>query len=397
MERIAGHSRAVPRPVKFSNANRRTRRPGDSGRSEGYVNTILVVDDQADMAALIAHHLKADGYHTLIARSGAEARAQLRLATPDLVLLDVLMHDTNGFDLCREIKTAKETQLVSVVMITSLDSKEDRIQGIEAGCDEFLSKPVHRDELRARVHSLLKLRDARQALEQEQLAAEQAKRAAMRRTFERYVSPSVVEQILKSGGKAFDGDGGAERRDVVALFADMRGFTRMSETLAPHQVVGILNQFFGTLTEVAHRHNGTVLSMAGDCLLIGFGLPLALPSPEISALRAAREIVIQVKPLAESLRTTFDVDIGVGVGLNRGDVIVGNVGSQTYMSYTIIGDAVNVAARLTDLARSGEIVCTGSMRASADLMAEELERVVEQEVVLKGKTQPVLASRFRVK
>ena len=359
-------------------------------------NAILVVDDQADMAALIAHHLKSDGYRTLIAGSGAEARFQLQQATPDLVLLDVMMHDANGFDLCREIKAAKETQLVPVVMITSLDSKEDRILGIRAGCDEFLSKPVHRDELRARVHSLLKLRDARQALEQEQLAAEQAKRAAMRRTFERYVSPSVVEQILNTGGKAFD-DGGGERRDVVALFADMRGFTRMSETLAPQQVVGILNQFFSTLTEVAHHHDGTVLSMAGDCLLIGFGLPLALPKLEQSALRAACEIVVQIKPLAELWRANFGVEVGVGIGMNRGDVIVGNVGSQTYMSYTIIGDAVNIAARLTDLARMGEIVCTGTLRACADSMAQELVCVLQHEVTLKGKSQPVLASSYRVR
>jgi adenylate cyclase len=359
-------------------------------------NTILIVDDQADMAALISHHLKVDGYRTLVARSGAEARAQLQTALPDLILLDVLMHDANGFDLCREIKAAKETMLVPVVMITSLDSKEDRIHGIEAGCDEFLSKPVHRDELRARVHSLLKLRDARQALEREQLATEEAKRAAMRRTFERYVSPNVVEQILNAGGRAFD-DGGGERRDVVALFADMRGFTRMSEALAPQQVVGILNQFFSTLTEVAHRHDGTVLSMAGDCLLIGFGLPLALPNLELSALRAARDIVVQIKPLSELWLSNFGIQVGVGIGLNRGDVIVGNVGSQSYMSYTIIGDAVNIAARLTDLARPGEIVCTGKMRACADSMAHELVCVLEHKVALKGKTQPVVAYSYGVK
>lgn len=359
-------------------------------------NAILIIDDQADMAALIAHHLKSDGYRTLIAGSGAEARSQLQLGTPDLILLDVLMHDANGFDLCREIKATRETQMVPIVMVTSLDSKEDRIQGIEAGCDEFLSKPVHRDELRARVHSLLKLRDARQALEREQLATEEAKRAAMRRTFERYVSPNVVEQILYAGGKAFE-DGAGERRDVVALFADMRGFTRMSEALAPQQVVGILNKFFSTLTEVAHRHDGTVLSMAGDCLLIGFGLPLALPNVELSALRAARDIVVQIKPLSALWQSNFGVQVGVGIGLNRGDVIVGNVGSQSYMSYTIIGDAVNIAARLTDLARPGEIVCTGKMRACADSMADELVCVLEHKVALKGKTQPVVAYSYGVK
>jgi class 3 adenylate cyclase len=346
---------------------------------------VLIIDDQVEICALISHYLKADGYQTLQARSGKEARALIARQMPDLVLLDVLMHDTNGFDLCREIKQNKTTALVPVVLITSLDRKEDRIEGIKAGCDEFLSKPVHKDELRARVRSLLELQAAHRALEAERLAHEQQKQAAMRQAFERYVSPKVVEKILADGGQAFMAHN-SQRRDAVALFADLRGFTRMSEALTPQQVVGILNRFFSTLTQVAHRHQGTILNMAGDCLLIGFGVPLPLPEPETCAMQTAFEIMRETRALVTAWQAEFNVTLGVGIGLNRGDVIAGNVGSPSYMSYTLIGDSVNVAARLTDLARPGEIICGAALRTCA--LATAGPGVIEHQfdTALKGKT-----------
>ncbi len=357
---------------------------------------ILVIDDQEDMLLLISHYLKMDGHRAITAQSGAQARAELAAATPDLILLDVLMHDVNGFDLCREIKAAPASRMVPVVLVTSLEGKQDRIAGIDAGCDEFLSKPVHRDELRARVRSLLKLQAVRRELEAEQLAKEQEKRAALRHTFERYVSPSVVEQVLQQSdsGRSFMADAGS-RRDAVALFADMRGFTRMSETLTPLEVVDILNRFFSTLTAVAHRHGGTIFSMAGDCLLIGFGVPLPLPDIERSALAAARDIVLETAPLVQHWQQQYGVSVGVGIGINRGEVIAGNIGSPSYISYTIIGDTVNIAARLTDLAHPGEVVCAARMRAAATGMTNWQAREQEYSVTLKGKALPVHAYGYR--
>ena len=358
--------------------------------------TILVIDDQEEMLVLISRYLKMDGHRAITAQSGAEARRQLAATTPDLILLDVLMHDVNGFDLCREIKAAPASRMVPVVLVTSLEGKEDRIRGIDAGCDEFLSKPVHRDELRARVRSLLKLQAAHRALEAEQLAQEQAKRAALRHTFERYVSPSVVEQVLQQTGSggSFMADAGS-RRDAAVLFADMRGFTRMSETLQPLQVVGILNEFFSKLTEVAHRHGGTIFSMAGDCLLIGFGVPLPLPDIEKSALAAARDIILETAALVQAWQATYGVQVGTGIGINRGEVIAGNIGSPSYISYTIIGDTVNVAARLTDLAQAGEIVCADRMHASATALRAWWAQEREYNVALKGKALPVRAWGYR--
>ena len=359
--------------------------------------SVLIVDDQPEMAALVALYLHGEGIQSRVARTGEQARAALKTRLPDLILLDVLLPDANGFDLCAEFKTDKSTAMVPIVLITSLESKADRISGIKAGCDEFLSKPVNRDELRARVASLLKLQAAHRALDHERRLVEEAKRAAIQQAFERYVSPGVVEQILRTGDNAFT-QNNENRRDVVALFADMRGFTRMSETLLPAQVVAILNDFFSALTEVAHRHNGTVLSMAGDCLLIGFGVPFALADIGMSSLLAARDMVRAVAPLKQRWQRDYGVEVGIGIGMNRGEVIVGNIGSQSYMSYTIIGDAVNVAARLTDLAGPGEILLTQRLceTARSPSLASSLINEQQLETALKGKTGTIRAYRFGV-
>ena len=359
--------------------------------------SVLIVDDQPEMAALVALYLHGEGIQSRIARTGEQARAALKTRLPDLILLDVLLPDANGFDLCAEFKTDKSTAMVPIVLITSLESKADRISGIKAGCDEFLSKPVNRDELRARVASLLKLQAAHRALDHERRLVEEAKRAAIQQAFERYVSPGVVEQILRTGDNAFT-QNNENRRDVVALFADMRGFTRMSETLLPAQVVAILNDFFSALTEVAHRHNGTVLSMAGDCLLIGFGVPFALADIGMSSLLAARDMVRAIAPLKQRWQRDYGVEVGIGIGMNRGEVIVGNIGSQSYMSYTIIGDAVNVAARLTDLAGPGEILLTQRLceTARSPSLATSLINEQRLETALKGKTGTIRAYRFGV-
>ena len=359
--------------------------------------SVLIVDDQPEMAALVALYLHGEGIQSRIARTGEQARAALKTRLPDLILLDVLLPDANGFDLCAEFKTDKSTAMVPIVLITSLESKADRISGIKAGCDEFLSKPVNRDELRARVASLLKLQAAHRALDHERRLVEEAKRAAIQQAFERYVSPGVVEQILRTGDNAFT-QNNENRRDVVALFADMRGFTRMSETLLPAQVVAILNDFFSALTEVAHRHNGTVLSMAGDCLLIGFGVPFALADIGMSSLLAARDMVRAIAPLKQRWQRDYGIEVGIGIGMNRGEVIVGNIGSQSYMSYTIIGDAVNVAARLTDLAGPGEILLTQRLceTARSPSLATSLINEQRLETALKGKTGTIRAYRFGV-
>lgn len=355
---------------------------------------VLVVDDDIDQQALLRVLLSAAGYRVQTAGSAEEALALMQVVPPDVVILDVMMGGINGFEACRRIRANPSTLDLPVVLVTALNSREERVHGIEAGADDFLSKPVSREELLARVNSLVRLSFARKALEQQRLQVEMSKTDRMRATFERYVAPSLVEQILSSP------DSGATlletRRvdDVVAMFADLRGFTRMCSTLDVAAAVGILNGFFTQVVDIAKIYEGTTLGMAGDNLLVGFNVPVPQADAPRRAIHCALEMLAQVTPLQQAWLKSHGVDVGMGVGISRGRAIFGNVGAPSHMAYTLIGDAVNVASRLTQLAKGGEILISAEMAMEAPELVREQGFEAMPPVSLKGKDQPVAYFRL---
>ncbi|MEK7989458.1 MAG: response regulator [Thiotrichaceae bacterium] len=320
--------------------------------------TLLVVDDQPYDTLLLSTYLREEGYQVLTANSGQDALKLVIEKDPDIVLSDVMMPGMDGFEVCTKIKDRPESVLTPVVLITALDGQNDRIKGIQAGADEFLSKPINREELMARVRSLLRYQLARSELEE-------AQNQHLKSMFKRYVSPKLVDEILIHPDKAEVTLADQKNRlDAVILFADLRGFTAMSEMLKPTDVVSLLNEFFTMLTEVGYRYDGTIFNMAGDCLLIGFGVPFHQEDAPIRSLDAAMDMQKEFIALDHSWRDTYDVDVGLGIGINKGELIVGNVGSPNYMNYTVIGDTVNVASRLVSMADRGEVIISDSMLKS---------------------------------
>jgi CheY-like chemotaxis protein/signal transduction histidine kinase len=342
---------------------------------------ILVVDDQPYDILLVSTFLREEGYQVLTANSGQQALELVSTHSPNIVLSDVMMPGMNGFEVCTHIKEHESSLLTPVVLITSLDEQQDRIRGLQAGADEFLSKPINREELMARVRSLLRYQVARTQLEE-------AQKEHLKNMFKRYVSPNLVDEILTHPGKAevalVDQQ---NRQEAVILFADLRGFTAMSEMLQPKQVVSLLNQFFTMLTEVGYRYEGTVFNMAGDCLLIGFGVPFGQADAAQRAVKAATEMQQEFVKLRLSWQAQYEVQVGLGIGINKGEIIVGNVGSPTYMNYTVIGDTVNVASRLVGLANKGEIVLSESVLKAINGIdiAQQIDALPP--VNLKGKSQ----------
>jgi adenylate cyclase len=341
---------------------------------------VLVVDDQDDNRALIVRYLSQAGHFVRQASNGEDALQSIAFAKPDVILMDVIMPGASGFEICRRLKDDPETLNIPLVLITGLQSKEDRVAGIEAGADDFLSKPVYAEELIARVRSLMRLAEARRALEEARLAREIEQRQWIHRMFERYVSPKLVKEILDQGDERENPLDRMLRLEVVALFADMRGFTSIAEKLEPSKVVELLNVFFTLITTVAYEHEGTVFNMAGDSLLVGFGVPL--PQSD-SAERA-------------DWHDTYDIEVGLGVGICRGEAIAGNVGSPTYMNYTIIGDAVNVAARLMQNAKANEILISESVHERMDYVAEQIQPIALAPMTFKGKSAPMPVYAIRV-
>ncbi|MFO1455236.1 MAG: adenylate/guanylate cyclase domain-containing protein [Steroidobacteraceae bacterium] len=160
--------------------------------------------------------------------------------------------------------------------------------------------------------------------------------------------------------------GGYTRVKSAVMFADMRGFTRVSERLSPTQVVPLLNEYFELLTGIAVDHGGTVFSMAGDGLMVGFGVPTEQGDASKRAVQTAREMLARFGRLSADWKRRLDVETGLGIGINTGEVIAGHVGSAKFTSYTIVGDTVNVASRLSQRARAGEALFSSGVRADLD-------------------------------
>lgn len=247
------------------------------------------------------------------------------------------------------------------------------------------------EPLRAHIEALVRAGAQRRKTAAAQLEAEIRRREeVLRQTFRRYVSPRVADMILAD----------AQLRDtllsppdvrahVVVLFADLRGFTSISEQLEPQHVVPLLNEYFSLLTEITFRHEGTVFNMAGDCLMLAFGVPLEQPDSAERAVQAAREMLTGFAGLARSWKDRYGVDAGLGIGINEGDVVAGNVGSSSYMSYTIIGDTVNIAARLCQRARSGEMLFSRTLKQTLDAHGVDVGATPLPPLQLRGRAHPV--------
>jgi class 3 adenylate cyclase len=180
---------------------------------------------------------------------------------------------------------------------------------------------------------------------------------------------------------------GQARVSGTVLFADMRGFTTVAERLAPADVVPLLNEYFSMLSAVTREHGGTVFHMAGDGLMAGFGLPLPSDDASGRAVSAARSMINGFGRLAAEWKARLGIETGIGIGINAGDVIVGDVGAPERPSYTLIGDAVNVAARLVQRARAGEALISLSVKQSLDPVPGGIIELPP--LVLRGRTRPV--------
>jgi class 3 adenylate cyclase len=349
---------------------------------------VLVVDDDQDMAALLARTLAKEGMSVDTVFDGDSALVHAMSSTPDLILLDVVLPGISGFDICERLKADDATALIPIILVTTLEDSRSRVRGIEAGADDFLSKPIRLEELVARVKTLRRLHETRRELEARRLTAEVHRKEAIRKAFSRYISPRLAERIISDAGS--DGlpfQSRAKRISVVALFADLRGFTRLTETMEVDKVVGMLNEYFAVITEAAYRYDGTIFSIAGDCLLVGFNVPFPQADASQRAWRTAQDMVAGFAPVLAGWTQGGGLPTGVGIGVASGEAIIGNIGSPHHMSYTIIGDAVNTAARLMQMARGGELLVSDVVYDSIRDLVPAGAVASRGKIPLRGKTE----------
>jgi class 3 adenylate cyclase len=308
--------------------------------------------------------------------------------TPDLMVIDTETDTAALTRVCGVLKANPTTVLVPLIGLAK--SAKQRLLAFEAGVDDFLTHQVRRDEFLVRVRSLLKGSAARRRLAAEQLAEEVKRRELIRAAFRRYISPKLADQILASPELLDVMFAGTQSRAQVAvMFADMRGFTALSEQRNPEQVVELLNEFFKLLTDITFEYEGTVFSMAGDSLLVGFGVPVAQEDGAERAILAAKLMLQQFATLADKWKQRYGVETGLGIGINVGEVIAGNVGSPSYMNYTIIGDTVNVASRLGQRARAGEMLFSDAVKTLLDNRGVDVGAMPLPSLVLRGRSSPI--------
>ena len=248
---------------------------------------ILVVDDTPHNVKLLADLLAVKGYEVITAASGAEALEQVTSAHPDLVLLDVVMPGMSGYEVCRRIRENPATAVLPVVMVTALDPAEERIKGIEAGADDFLTKPINQPELLARVRSLLRIKSLHDQLEEsnrtlEQRVAEQVEQLERLSRLKRFFSPQLAELILSGGA---EDPLKSHRREITVVFLDLRGFTAFAETAEPEEVMGVLREYHGEMGRIIMAHDGTLERFAGDGMMVFFNDPVPVADPAARAVR----------------------------------------------------------------------------------------------------------------
>ncbi len=339
----------------------------------GEAPLILVADDRVDSVELCRDLLAMEGYRVLAAFNGQEALDQIQRHNPDLVLLDLDMPLLNGYEVCERLKANAATADIPVLMLTAWAAPEHRILGLQLGAEDYVVKPFDYRELLARVQARLRAK-----LEADRLR--QAQRA-IRNTFEHFVPPHVVERLLAD--PALVGLGG-RRQEVTILFADLRGYTALAEVLPPEQLVDVLNGHLTAAARAILAYEGTISQYAGDLVMAIFNAPLAQPDHALRALRAAWSLKTAMAAYHSTLSAHLRMDFGVGIA--SGDAVVGNVGALELLHYTAVGDTVNLAQRLEELAGRGEILLTESCFRAVGTWIQVADR---GSTAIRGRSEPV--------
>jgi adenylate cyclase len=304
---------------------------------------VLVAEDNPEMRQLARDILNTMGLEVITAYDGPNALITAQTQQPDLVVLDIDMPGMNGFDVCAELKSNSTTAQIPVLMLTAQSDVEHRVHGLQVGADDYLSKPYSPRELIARVETRLRAKSASDDLREKQ--------QILRKTFERYVHSSVVEQMLlnptqvKLGGRL---------QEVTVLFADLEGFTALSERIDPEELLSVLNQYHNLIVSLILQHNGTIDKFLGDGVMALFNTPL--PQDD-HALYAVQTAVMMREALADfHMELEPAYRMGINCGIHTGMAVVGNVGTDQIMDFTAVGDAVNLASRLQGISHSNQIL-----------------------------------------
>ncbi len=357
---------------------------------------ILIVDDNPANLRVLQTRLGADGYDIVTAADGEAALAIAHEALPDLVLLDIMMPKIDGIEVCRRLKASQQLGFTPVIMITAMADSKDVVAGLEAGGDDYLTKPIDHAALRARVRSMLRIKALHDTVEAqaaeiarwnatlEQRVEEQVAELERVGRLKRFFSPQLAELILAGG----DQDPlKSHRREITVVFLDLRGFTAFAETAEPEEVMEVLREYHVEIGPLVLRHEGTLERFAGDGLMIFFNDPVVVPDPEHRAIRMTLDARAHVRELIDRWKRRGH-DLGFSAGIAQGYATIGAIGFEGRWDYAAIGTVTNLASRLCSEAPPDHILISQRVNAAAATLVD-VEPAGHLE--LKGFSRPVPA------
>jgi adenylate cyclase len=340
--------------------------------------SVLVVDDDRVNRILLTRRLEREGHRVSAAENGRTALRLMGENPPDVVLLDIVMPELNGVSVLERMKGDSVLRHVPVIMISAVDDIESVVRCLEMGAEDYLPKPFDPVLLRARINA---------GLTKKRL--HELEREHVRGVFSRFVPEHVVDDVLRRT----DADlrlGGS--RDVgTVMFTDLRGFTAFCESTSPQGVIELLNDYFGEMIDAIFAHGGTLVGYRGDGVLAVFGAPIESEDHADRALAAAREMVgVRLHRFNGRIREQgLGRGFAMGIGLNSGRFMSGNVGSARRLEYTVHGDTVNTAARLQEMTKSARhpVLVSESVREALLQPPSDLAFVGEFDV--RGRRSPI--------
>jgi adenylate cyclase len=356
---------------------------------------VLVVDDVPQNVRLLEAVLAPHGYDVIAAHDGATALSLAASARPDLVLLDVVLPDLDGYTVCTRLREHEETAVLPVIMVTS-SVGEEKIRAIEAGADDFIPKPFNHHELLTRVRSLLRIKRYHDTIRaqaeelgelnrtlEERVHAQVDELGRLRR-LQRFLSPQLADAIVCAGDESILR---SHRRQVAVLFADLRGWTSFVDAAEPEELMRVLHEFHEVIGRLVERFEATVGFLEGDGVQLFFNDPIEIPDAPLRSVELACALRGEMAELGTAWRKR-GYDLGLGIGIALGYATCGEIGFEGRSDYAAIGSVTNLASRLADEASDGQILITQRLHA-------ELEGRVDAEDVgtfaLKGFARQVAA------
>jgi adenylate cyclase len=357
---------------------------------------ILIADDNPDNLDIFRTRLAVHGYDILTATDGEEALAISREKQPDLILLDVMMPKMDGIDVCRHLKSDRSLPFMPIIMVTAKSGSQDVVTALDAGADEYLTKPVDHAALVARVKSMLRIKELNDTVEAqsakltawnislEERVNEQLRQLECLTRLKRFFSPQLAEAILAGGT---DDPLATHRREVTVVFLDLRGFTAFAEISEPEEVMRVLREYHREMGILILEHEGTLERFTGDGMMIFFNDPVVVPNPAERAVRMAMAMRERVAHISDGWRKA-GYDLALGMGIARGYATIGAIGFEGRLDYGAVGTVTNLAARLCGEAMGGQILTNRKTLS-------EFEHLVDAEplgeLYLKGFAKPISA------